>query len=245
MTIYSFPLHTSIINIWINVALIEFDKEPTMEGINMNTKSNERFQKTEDRIFTIYLQLLKEKKKRVTVQQICDRGGFNRSTFYLHFLDIVDLEERAVERILIQRMQKAVKEEMHALDEQASVSEKGRGIEEHDVRQTVMRKYMMFMLDYMKQHQEEYCLLWASYEGNYMERKTEELFRKVMMPYLESYGIKDKIFMWYLFSFFHSGFFAVAKIWLIGGCRETPEALAGIIFSFLPYSTIVSQGGEA
>ena len=58
----------------------------------MNTKNNQRYQDTEKLIQNTLLSLAQEKDiHKVTVQAICEAAHINRSSFYLHYLDIHDL----------------------------------------------------------------------------------------------------------------------------------------------------------
>lgn len=50
---------------------------------------------TEDAISNAFLKLLSEKDvHKITVKDICEHAGVNRGTFYLHYIDIVDLIDR-------------------------------------------------------------------------------------------------------------------------------------------------------
>ena len=58
----------------------------------MNTKNNQRYQDTEKLIQDTLLSLAQEKEiHKVTVRAICETAHINRSSFYLHYLDIHDL----------------------------------------------------------------------------------------------------------------------------------------------------------
>ncbi|MWV42428.1 TetR family transcriptional regulator [Paenibacillus sp. HJL G12] len=55
---------------------------------------NPRVQKTRSSIMNAFLNLMTEKKyESITIRDIVQRAGINRSTFYLHFLDKEDLME--------------------------------------------------------------------------------------------------------------------------------------------------------
>lgn len=58
----------------------------------MNTKNNRRYKAGNDKIQTAFLTLLYNKGyEEISVSEICDRAGVNRSTFYSHYDDINDL----------------------------------------------------------------------------------------------------------------------------------------------------------
>lgn len=61
----------------------------------MNIKNNERFKSTENKIITKTLDLIKEQDiSSITVSSICKASNINRSTFYAHFEDIIDLLQK-------------------------------------------------------------------------------------------------------------------------------------------------------
>ncbi len=50
---------------------------------------------TEDAICNSFLELLLEKDiRKISIKDICERAGINRGTFYLHYIDIVDLIDK-------------------------------------------------------------------------------------------------------------------------------------------------------
>lgn len=63
----------------------------------MNTKNNRRKQDTDERIVRAVYQAMVEGKKplsKVTVREVCQLAGINRSTFYAHYLDVYDVLEQ-------------------------------------------------------------------------------------------------------------------------------------------------------
>ena len=63
----------------------------------MNTKNNKRSQNTDEAIIRAAFEamLLGGKQiSKITVREICEKAGINRSTFYAHYTDVYDLFER-------------------------------------------------------------------------------------------------------------------------------------------------------
>lgn len=58
----------------------------------MNQKKNKHYQQTHQKIKDTLLEIIYEKKK-VNIAQICRHAGINRTTFYQHYEDIVELIE--------------------------------------------------------------------------------------------------------------------------------------------------------
>ena len=67
---------------------------------------DKRVYKTQKAVFNAYMQLL-SKQEKVTVKNICDNAGINKSTFYRNYEDIEDFQDKLVEKIadeLIERL---------------------------------------------------------------------------------------------------------------------------------------------
>lgn len=55
---------------------------------------------TEQEFITAFWKLYEEKPiEKISVQQLCRTAGYNRSTFYNHFTDIYDLQDKAVDSV--------------------------------------------------------------------------------------------------------------------------------------------------
>jgi Transcriptional regulator len=64
--------------------------------------NNDRTINTKNRINKVFIDLMKEKGfLKVTVGDIIERAGINRSTFYAYYLDKYDLLEKAEDRFLV------------------------------------------------------------------------------------------------------------------------------------------------
>ena len=61
----------------------------------MNIKNNKRRQASKEKIKAVFLELLKKRElAKITVSEICELAGINRSTFYANYLDIYDLADK-------------------------------------------------------------------------------------------------------------------------------------------------------
>lgn len=66
----------------------------------MNTVYNARSRNTERNLEEAYLELLKANhNKQVSVMELCRKVHVNRATFYAHYSDVFDLQERIEKRI--------------------------------------------------------------------------------------------------------------------------------------------------
>lgn len=168
----------------------------------MNTKNNRRRRESIERIEKAFLELLQTKElHEITVSDICKCCELNRSTFYANFVDIYDLADKVREHL---------EEDVNQLYEQ----EKTQNFNSNDylklfrhIRDNQLFYRTYFKLGYDNQYQIQY----------FDVHQAEQHFAN---RYID-----------YHIEFFRSGFNAVVKKWLAGGCKETPEEMEEIIRS--------------
>ena len=79
----------------------------------MNTKKNERFAETDRRIRKAFTKMVLNKKtNQISVREICEATGINRSSFYLHYADIPALITAIVWEKWTESVER-IHEEMH------------------------------------------------------------------------------------------------------------------------------------
>ena len=168
----------------------------------MNTKNNRRRRASVERMEKAFMELLQTRElNEVTVADICKLSGLNRSTFYANFTDLYDLADRVREHL---------EDEVNRLYE----AEKAKKINSNDhlrlfrhIRDNQLFYRTYFKLGYDNQFKLKY------YDIHQAQRHF------------------DNRHIEYHVEFFRSGFNAIVKLWLAGGCRETPEELEEIIRS--------------
>ena len=168
----------------------------------MYTKNNRRRRESVERIEKAFMELLQTRElSEVTVADICKLSGLNRSTFYANFADLYDLADRVREHL---------EDEVNRLYE----ADKARQINSNDylrlfrhIRDNQLFYRTYFKLGYDNQFKLKY------YDVHQAQRHF------------------DNRHIEYHVEFFRSGFNAIVKLWLVGGCRETPEEMEEIIRS--------------
>lgn len=168
----------------------------------MNTKNNRRRRESVERIEKAFMELLQTRElNEITVSDICKLCGLNRSTFYANFTDVYDLADK---------MRVHLEEEVNRLYE----SETTQKVNSNDylrlfrhIRDNQLFYRTYFKLGYDNQFKLKY------YDIHQAQRHFDN-------QYIE-----------YHVEFFRSGFNAIVKMWMAGGCRETPEEMEAIIRS--------------
>ena len=166
----------------------------------MNTPNNRRRRESRQRIEDAFMQLIQNRElNEISVTEICQSAGINRTTFYANYVDLYDLAE-AVQKHLEEEVRKLYQEEWE------------RGSGSHDFLKLFrhIRENPLFYKTYFKLNR----------DGN---------FRFADYSIEEAASRFDSRHIEYHIAFFGNGLNAVIRKWLDNGCRETPEEMFSII----------------
>ncbi len=168
----------------------------------MNTKNNKRRRESIEKIEKAFVEMLQTQElSEITVSDICKKCELNRSTFYANYVDVYDLADR---------IKATLEKEVMALY--------GLEMEEPFEGHDYLRLF---------RHMKENQLFYKTYfKLGYDERNPIKLYD--MNRAAEDFDNRN---IDYHIAFFRSGFNAIVKMWLQGGCRETPEEMNEIIVS--------------
>lgn len=168
----------------------------------MNTKNNRRRRASVERIEKAFVELLQTRElHQIKVSDICQLCGLNRSTFYANYVDVYELADKIREHL---------EEEVNRLYE----LETTQGFNSNDYlkRFCHIRDNQLFYRTYFKLgYDNQYNI------GLYDRHQAQRYF--------------DNQHIAYHIEFFKSGFNAIVKMWLAGGCKEPPEEMDAIIRS--------------
>lgn len=166
----------------------------------MNTMNNRRRRESTERIEREFLGQLQTKAlQKITVAGLCKQCGINRSTFYANYRDIDDLAERCREKL-----EQEVK--------QLYGGEVAWDFESCDILKLLghIQDNQLFYRTYFK----------LGYDARYRAKPYE--LQQARQRFGDQYA-------GYHVEFFRNGFNAVVKLWLAGGCRESPEEIGEIL----------------
>lgn len=168
----------------------------------MNTKNNRRRRASKEKIERVFIELLQtEDLNAITVSDICKRCELNRSTFYANFIDIYDLAEQV----------------------RVHLEEDVAGLYEADRLQQTNSNDFLRLLRHIKENQLFY--------RTYFKLGYDKQFEPKYYDTQQAQQHFNNQYIAYHIEFFRSGFNAVIKMWLQGGCKETPEEIESIIRS--------------
>ena len=165
-------------------------------------KNESKYFKSAEKMHTALLTLLDSKDfELISVKEICETAGVNRSTFYLHYDNVNDLLHETVEAVYKDFFGRFGAEGPGALD----IDEKNE-----DELFLVTPKYLMPYLDFVEENRKLFYLM---YEKNEM---------------MGGFGVPQKeqplIMVFYL-----KGIIGVVTEWVRGGCTESKDEIISVI----------------
>lgn len=165
-----------------------------------------RIKHTKERIYKAMLEcLITTKPENITVTEICEKADINRSTFYAHYKDPIELykkiEAEALDEIFIY-MTSLENDHADYLD------------------------FLVKILTYISSHSSEYLALLKVGSSSFKKRNMDILERQ---EFKLSHISKEDMF--YASEFYINGMFALLSKWLEDGIKETPEYMAKLIYN--------------
>lgn len=168
----------------------------------MNTPNNKRKKASMERIEKVFIELLQTKElNEISVSEICKRAGLNRTTFYANYADIYGLAD-AIRDKLENEVSELYKEEV------------AQGFNSNDYLKLFRHIHdnQLFYKTYFK----------LGYDNNYRVFQYDIALARRHF---------QNRFIEYHMEFFKAGINRIIKLWLNGGCKESPEDMFEIIKS--------------
>ncbi len=184
-------------------------------------KSESKYFNTAVKMDLALISLLKNKSfEYITVRELCETAGVNRSTFYLHYSNIGELLDETTRYLLdnfLSYFSFDLKKPVHNL----SLSEKDELIFTSD-------KYLVPYLTYIKENREVFSTALLHMKSFGFDNVYKKLFSNIFNPILDRfhYPAEDRkyVMMYYL-----NGLNAIVSEWLKDDCSKPIEEISKII----------------
>ena len=183
-------------------------------------KNESKYFKSAEKMHTALLTLLDSKDfELISVKEICETAGVNRSTFYLHYDNVNDLLQETVEAVYKDFFGRFGAQEPETID----VVDKNE-----DELFLVTPKYLMPYLDFVEENRKLFYLMYEKNEMMGAEKTYETWFKTIFGPILTRFGVPQKeqplIMVFYL-----KGIIGVVTEWVRGGCTESKDEIISVI----------------
>lgn len=168
-----------------------------------------------------FLSLLENKDfSYITVKEICEKAGVNRSTFYLHYETIGDLVSESVSYLNEQFLAY-----MNKNKEAFFLGLKKCPLNELFL---VTPEYLTPYLSYIREHKRLFRTAVENTVVLELEKSYKKMFHYVFTPILERYHVPEKDRM-YIMAFYIRGLMAIITEWLRTDCKDSIEYIITIV----------------
>ena len=166
----------------------------------MKKPNNKRKKESIEKIEKVFLNLIQSKEiNEITVTEICKEASINRSTFYANYLDVYDLADKIVDKI-INNVYNLYEEERETKNNTNDYLKLFRHINDNQI----------FYKTYFKLDRDKHFII-TKYDTNLAKK------------------FYDDKYIDYHMEFFMAGLNAIIKKWLNNGCKESPEEIDQIL----------------
>lgn len=168
-----------------------------------------------------FLLLLDEKPYAyITVKEVCEKAGVNRSTFYLHYESMADLALECF-RNANEKMRERFKAE-NRVDRKDLLT---CPMDEVDL---IVPEYLEPYLQFIKDNRKLFRIMAEHPEVFAMHERYLAIDQEIFEPILERYHFSE----WekkYLISFYMRGILGVIREWLRSDCADDTKTIAGFL----------------
>lgn len=156
----------------------------------------------------------------ITVKEICQKAGVNRSTFYLHYETIADLVNEALESVDRRFLS------YFAQDEKAFWSK----INGRDLKDLILitQDYLLPYLRFIRDNKGVYRAAFRNPNDMQANTRYGNLKTFLIEPILERFGVPASYRKYYI-AYYMEGITAIIKEWLNNNCSDSVETVAMVI----------------
>lgn len=192
-------------------------------------KNESRYQSTAILFDEALINLLEQKDiDYITIKEICNKAGVNRSTFYLHYENISDLINECMEYVN-QKFLSKFEQDTGLFIEKINESE----LEELYL---IKSKYLIPYLNFIKENKNIFKATFLNPNGMQASKRMISLEKYVIFPIMKRYKIPEEKTK-YILSFYLHGIIAIIKEWVKNDCYETIEEIENIIIECVKKTT--------
>ena len=181
-------------------------------------KNESKYFNTAVKMDIALINLLEKKEfEYITIKEICDLAGVNRSTFYLHYENTFDLLQETTKYIFDKHLS-YYSYDTKGISEQFVSCDLGELV-------FITNEYIVPYLTFVKENQRVFKVGF-----NYVNREKihDRMFENIYSPILARFDVPENERP-YIMKYYLSGVFAIVSEWLNNGCSDDIGMIAKII----------------
>lgn len=156
----------------------------------------------------------------ITIKEICQKAGVNRSTFYLHYETISDLANEAME-VVNERFQSYFEQNAKDLVDH---------IDDMQLKDLVFinKEYLQPYLQFIRDNKKVYRAAFRNPDGMQTHIKYKNFKNYILEPILKRFNVPDEMQKYYI-AYYIEGIIAIVKEWIDNDCRDSIESIIDVI----------------
>ena len=184
-------------------------------------KNESRYFNTAIRMDEALITLLEKKDfEYITIKEICDTAGVNRSTFYLHYENTFDLLQETTRYILDKHF-------AYYSSDTKEITARLANAELKDLLFTTS-EYLVPYLTFIKDNQRIFRVSIKNFNSLSLNDVYGKMFEYIFNPILERFNVPENKRS-YMIKFYLTGVYAIVTEWLDRNCSDDMETITEVI----------------
>ena len=184
-------------------------------------RSQSKYFKTAEKMDQALIELMDQKDfAYITIKEICEKAGVNRSTFYLHYDNTRDLLDEAA-GALITRFLSYFSMDMLPITNQF----RNTPLEELNY---ISEQYLIPYLTYMRDNRKVLGIALEHSEHFGFDSIYQRLFHHIFHPILDRFRFPE-IEQPYVMAFYLNGIHAIVRQWIKNDCADSVDTICSIL----------------
>ena len=184
-------------------------------------KNESRYFNTAIRMDEALITLLEKKDfEYITIKEICDTAGVNRSTFYLHYENTFDLLQETTRYILDKHF-------AYYSSDTKEITARFANAELKDLLFTTS-EYLVPYLTFIKDNQRVFRVSIKNFNSLSLNDVYGKMFEYIFNPILERFNVPENKRS-YMIKFYLTGVYAIVTEWLDRNCSDDMETITEVI----------------
>ena len=184
-------------------------------------RSESKYFATAARMDEAFLELIEQKDfAYITVKELCEKAGVNRSTFYLHYETLNDLLAECSQHLIDQFVAYMPYDTVEFLEKLQN-----RPLEELYL---ITPEYLTPYLNYIREHRRIFRATVEQAAVLRMDEAYAGLNRHILTPILNRFHVPQKS-QKFLMAFYINGLMAIFNEWLKNDCKESIDEIIAAI----------------
>ncbi len=184
-------------------------------------KNESKYFNTAIRMDEALITLLEKKDfEYISIKEICDTAGVNRSTFYLHYENTSDLLKETTRYIIDKHLS------YYEIDKQR-ISLQFETCKSNELL-FITNEYLTPYLTFIKDNQRLFKVSIRQFHAMNMDEVYGRMFEHIFSPILARFGVPEAERS-YVMKFYLTGVFAIVMEWLNNNCSDDMKIIIKII----------------